>query len=395
MHVVGRRERGGRDGSGSTGPAGRLGWFRARDGSHGAPVGVDLDRPHAGLVVGKRGSGKSYTLGVLAEELAATEGVVPVVLDPLDAFVGLEECGFHTRKPRVRATALAPRAWCELLGLGPTAPAGSLVWRAASERDSLEGMRSFVGDADVTASTARAARNHLDLAASWGVFGESGVDPSALAVRPTRLSLSGLDPAPANAVVRAVLAGCHRARLGGEFDRLPWLLVDEARAFVGGIAEPAVRRVLTRGRAPGTSLVLATQRPSALPEVAASQADVVIAHRLSGRADREALERVRPAAARVEPDRRPTGPGDALLFDGAGESVHAVRVRERETPHGGTSPRAGERAGSGGGQPTSNGHGESVEPTTGAAGECDRSTGTEAAHGEPTPPGTWEETRGT
>ena len=350
MHVVGRREGEERDATGSmrssgpSKPTGRIGWFRARDGSRGAPVGVDLDRPHAGLVVGKRGSGKSYTLGVLAEELAGTEGVAPVVLDPLDAFAELETCGFVTREARVRADALDPRAWCELLGLGTTDPVGSLVWRAASERGRFEGMRSFVDGAESPASTARAAHNHLDLAASWGVFAEVGADPVELAAGPTRLSLSGLDPGPANAVVRAVLAGCHRARLRGDLDRLPWLLVDEAHSFVGGVAEPAVRRVLTRGRAPGVSLVLATQRPSALPEVAASQADLVVAHRLSGRADREALERARPAAARVEAERRPTAPGEALLFDDASESVHAVRVRERETPHGGSAPRASERS---------------------------------------------------
>ena len=340
-------------------------------------MGVDLDRPHAGLVVGKRGSGKSHTLGVLAEELAATDGVAPVVLDPLDAFAGLEACGFLTRKPRVRADALDPRAWCDLLGLGSTDPAGSLVWRAASERGSLEGMRSFVDGADVPASVDRAARNHLDLAASWGVFGDSGADPVELATRPTRLSLSGLAPAPAGAVVRAVLAGCHRARLEGEADRLPWLLLDEAHAFVGGAADPAMRRVLTRGRAPGTSLVLATQRPSALPDVAASQADLVLAHRLTGRADREALERARPAAARTERDRRPTAPGEALVFDDAGEAIHAIRVRERETPHGGSAPRASERSGSGDGG-VDEAHrkpamaSERAEPTaTGTAGESD------------------------
>jgi len=348
MHVVGRREGergGGAEAAGPPGPAGRLGWFRARDGSRGAPVGIDLDRPHAGLVLGKRGSGKSYTLGVLAEELAATDGVAPVVLDPLDALAGLEACGFAVREPRVRADALDPRAWCDLLGLAPTDPAGSLVWRAASECSGLAGMRSFVAGADVPASTERAARNHLRLAASWDVFDGSGVDPAELAARPARIPLSGLDPAPANAVVRAVLGGCHRAALDGALEALPWLLLDEAHAFVGGIAEPALRRVLTRGRAPGTSLLLATQRPSALPDVAASQADLVLAHRLSGRADREALERARPAAVGVEADRRPTAPGEALLFDEAGGSVHAVRVRERATPHGGAAPRASERSG--------------------------------------------------
>jgi hypothetical protein len=350
MHVLGRREESGGGVTGSAEPAGpsrptgRLGWFRARDGSRGAPVAVDLDRPHAGLVVGKRGSGKSYTLGVLAEELAATDGLAPVVLDPLEAFAGLDACGFATREPRVRASGLGPRAWCDLLGLPPTEPAGSLVWRAASERGSLEGMRSFVHGADVPGSTARAARNHLDLAASWGVFDPEGLDPSTLAAGPTRLPLSGLDPAPANAVVRAALAGCHRAALDGALERLPWLLLDEAHAFVGGIAEPALRRVLTRGRAPGTSLLIATQRPSALPEVAASQADLLVAHRLTGRADREALERARPAAAETERGRRPSEPGEALVFDDATGSVHAVRVRERETPHGGATPRISERA---------------------------------------------------
>jgi len=136
----------------------------------------------------------------------------------------------------------------------------------------------------------------------------------------------------------------HRAALDGALERLPWLLLDEAHAFVGGIAEPALRRVLTRGRAPGTSLLIATQRPSALPEVAASQADLLVAHRLTGRADREALERARPAAAETERGRRPSEPGEALVFDDATRSVHAVRVRERETPHGGATPRISERA---------------------------------------------------
>lgn len=374
MHVVGRREGG--DSAGrleERGPVGRFGRYRARDGSRGAPVGIDLDRPHAGLVVGKRGSGKSYTLGVLAEELAATEGVAPVVLDPLDAFAGLEACGFESREPRVRATALDPRSWCGLLGLEPTDPAGSLVWRAASERGSLAGMRSFVAGADAPDSTVRAARNHLDLAASWNVFGGSDTDPVALAARPTRISLSELDPEPASTVVRAVLAGCHRARLRGELDRLPWLLLDEAHAFVGGVAEPALARVLTRGRAPGTSLFLATQRPSALPEVVASQVDLVVAHRLTGRADREALERARPAATDIERNRRPTAPGEAIVFDDTNEAVHAIRVRERETPHGGESPRVSDACevdedqdrGAADGESTTSG-----EPTaTGTAGE--------------------------
>jgi hypothetical protein len=57
----------------------------------GMPVQLDLISPHVLLVAGKRGSGKSYTLGVIAEELAeAMERkeieVAVVVIDTVDVF---------------------------------------------------------------------------------------------------------------------------------------------------------------------------------------------------------------------------------------------------------------------------------------------------------------------
>ena len=66
----------GRDGG--DGPVAGLGTYRALDGSEGADVALDVDRPHVLTVVGKRGYGKSHTLGVLAEELAVTPGLAPV-----------------------------------------------------------------------------------------------------------------------------------------------------------------------------------------------------------------------------------------------------------------------------------------------------------------------------
>ncbi len=57
----------------------------------GMPVHVDLVSPHVMLVAGKRGSGKSYTLGIIAEELARTMErreieVAGVVIDTVDVF---------------------------------------------------------------------------------------------------------------------------------------------------------------------------------------------------------------------------------------------------------------------------------------------------------------------
>jgi hypothetical protein len=353
MHVLGRR---GSDESGR--PTGRqecgrptalLGTYRARDGSDGAAVGLDLDRPHAGLVVGKRGSGKSYTLGVIAEETARVDGIAPVIVDPMGVFGGLaaesDGAAVPARvidRPGVRAGAVPPEAWPELLGLDPSSPAGSLVWRAADDAPTLAAMRAAAARADVPEDTRRAASNHLRMAASWDAFRSDGCSPASLADDGvTVLDLSAYDPGPMRAVVAAVAGGLYDARVTGAIERLPWLLVDEAHAFFQGVSSPALGRLLTRGRAPGVSLIAATQRPSALPGVAVSQADVLIAHRLTSTADIDALAAARPTyLGGTLRDRLPSETGCALVIDDATESVDDLRVRRRDTPHGGDSPRA-------------------------------------------------------
>lgn len=325
------------------GPTGRLGTYRARDGSEGARVEIDLGRPHAALVVGKRGSGKSYTLGVLAEELAATDGVAPVVCDPMGTFSSLNRgtslAATVVHRPAIRAETLSPRTWCELLGLSVSAPVGGIVWQAASAVDTLEAMRQHVINARAERAVRRSAVNHLDLAAGWGVFDPDGLDAkSLLSGEVTVLNLAGTDRDAANAVVRGVAESLYERCVAESPSNLPWLLIDEAHVFFGGIAEPGLRTLLTRGRQPGVSFVAATQRPAALPSVAHSQADMLVAHRLTSRDDREALARSRPSYMHESfAERLPTTVGSALVVDDATESVHAVRIRERETAHGGTS----------------------------------------------------------
>jgi hypothetical protein len=93
---------------------------------------------------------------------------------------------------------------------------------------------------------------------------------------------------------------------------------------------------------------LATQRPSALPAVAVSQSDLLIAHRLTSEADIDALAAARPRYLDGEFGARlPDETGEALFVDDGTESVHYVRIRDRRTPHGGGSPRASERFGQG------------------------------------------------
>ncbi|MEA5407158.1 DUF87 domain-containing protein [Haloarculaceae archaeon H-GB2-1] len=335
MPTIGRSE--------DAGPTCRLGRYRARDGSLGAPVDVDLDGPHVVLVVGKRGSGKSYTLGVLAEALAETRGIAPVVADPMGAFRPLAEASSDATvaQPTVSTAALAPRSWCRLLGLDPASGPGALLWQVAEESESLAGMTTAVEAASVPDETRRAVRNHLGVARSWGVF--DGEETTLTDGDATVLDLETQPRAPTNAVVAGVSQALYRARVTGQTDRLPWVLVDEAHVAFDGVAASGLRQLATRGRQPGVSLVAATQRPSALPAVAISQADLLVVHRLTSRADRKALSKARPSYfAGSYTDRMPTAPGEALVVDDVTESVHAVQVRERRTPHGGESAGLGD-----------------------------------------------------
>ncbi|MFA9516807.1 ATP-binding protein [Halopenitus sp. H-Gu1] len=344
-HVLGRTANAG------AGAIAQIGAFLARDGSVGAPVGIDADKPHAAALVGKRGTGKSYTLGVLAEELARIHGVSPIVLDPMGVFSGLSDLpNGRVLDARIDPSTLPPDVWPDLVDIDPSGSAGSLLWRTIAERRdgddsvSIAGIRTAIERTEAPERTKRTVSNHLQLAESWGIFDRSA--PTArelLGPGPTVIDCRSLAPAAMAAVGRVIARGLYDHRIGRSGGRLPWLLVDEAHAFLDGIAAPAFRTLFTRGRTPGVSLVCATQRPSALPDVAISQADLVIAHRLTAERDVATLRDAQPTYLGSDlGETLPSGTGEALVVDDRTESAHVVRIRERKTPHGGDSPRASE-----------------------------------------------------
>jgi hypothetical protein len=202
-------------------------------------------------------------------------------------------------------------------------------------------MRSWVADCEASPAARRGATNHLALAASWGCFRSDAPSARALLDGGAVLEATGYRGRALQAVVAGVASGLYDVTAGDRATPLPWLLVDEAHACANGAAREAVDTLYTRGRAPGASVVLATQRPSALPETAVSQSDLVVAHRLTSERDVSALASFQPTyLVGSLADRLPRGTGDALVVDDATESVCTVRVRERCTEHGGESASA-------------------------------------------------------
>ena len=71
-----------------------IGRFQALDSSLGSSVFMDVMYPHICLICGKRGYGKSYTMGVLLEEIAKQKqkirkNLCAIVIDTLGIFWSL------------------------------------------------------------------------------------------------------------------------------------------------------------------------------------------------------------------------------------------------------------------------------------------------------------------
>jgi DNA helicase HerA-like ATPase len=168
------------------------------------------------------------------------------------------------------------------------------------------------------------------------------------------LSGYGHEPQIKSAIVASLARALYDIRVAarrledGRRERpLVWLFIDEAHMFMDARDDSRAGRVLTnewlrQGRQPGLSLVLATQRPSALGKEVLSQADIILCHRLTLMDDLEALESARPTYMKESmPEalaRLGTGRGAAIVIDDATESYHVIKIRPRASEHGGGEP---------------------------------------------------------
>ena len=102
--------------------------------------------------------------------------------------------------------------------------------------------------------------------------------------------------------------------------------------------------VLREGRQPGISLVLASQQPGKIHTDVFTQADVVIAHKLTANIDVQALGNIMQSYMREGLDKQlnllPTEDGAAIIFDDVNEKLYPIKVRPRYTWHGGSEPSA-------------------------------------------------------
>ncbi len=391
-----------------------LGRYLALDGSAGSYVGLDALGPHCILICGKRGYGKSYTMGTLVEELSLLpEGIknniASLVVDTMGIFWTMKKAN-RPQESLLKQWSLTPKgltikvfvpsgsvkmydeqnieiipfsipissmdgySWCKIFKIDEVSPLGVLLIRVVAELRSMYDSFSFdtimdmvMEDERADSLTKSAAENYIRTASSWGIFTEEGVHVKDLVCRgyTTVLDVSTLKDLDVRAaVVGQISKEIYYQRLearrseermlmgyGQDNTGMPmvWMFIDEAHLFIPNKNRTLASDVLTnewlrQGRQPGLSLILATQRPSALDPEVTSQSDVLICHRLTAAEDINALESFRPSYMKenIGDSIRKMGmeQGIAFILDDTTEAAHVIRMRPRLSWHGGNEPSA-------------------------------------------------------
>jgi len=222
-----------------------------RDLSSQKNVYLEASGSRAILVCGKRGSGKSYTLGVLIEELVALGGsqVIPIIVDPMgiyhtmvkrneqessqlfhwgltaaslevrllipgvpeelydqDILNALQSRGVEYVPLRLNPSDLSPDGWCELFNANINQPPGIALFRAVQYLGETQGfftvqgiMRAVERDTRAQDVTKEALLNRLDAARAWHLFSEEAYQPMDVIFQPgvvNIVDLSRLESGP-------------------------------------------------------------------------------------------------------------------------------------------------------------------------------------------------------
>lgn len=241
-----------------------------RDLSNKQNVYLHASGARAILVCGKRGSGKSYTLGVLIEELVSIGGseVIPIIVDPMGIFHtmvrkneresnqlfrwGLTSRGFDVRllipgipeelysadvlqilqarnvecaSLRLNPSDLSPDGWCDLFSANINQPLGIALFRAVQSLGEQsryftvqEIMDAIESDPRAQDVSKEALLNRLDAAQAWHLFNEDTYQPMDGIFRPgcvNIVDLSRLESGPRgrrNLVMSVIARNLFRAR---------------------------------------------------------------------------------------------------------------------------------------------------------------------------------------
>ena len=329
---------------------------------YGEKVFLNIEDPHLILVVGKRGSGKSFTLGVIAENFGLEKENIRsqislIIIDTMNIFSTLKVPNYSDldtlakwdlEPKRISVNEYLPKFsirdfdledLIEFFEVKPNIDDIYYLYQLLQGKEELPN---------------RLKVRYLELKK---LFGES-ILPKILSpgIHIVRLGDYPLyiKRAITNLILRKAFYFRMKAReeeirneVSGIKERkypLIWIMIDEAHEFLAKDVNSPVKdtlvRIIREGRGPGVSLVLATQQPNKLVDDALTQADIVIAHKLTHKEDIETVNTIMRNFIDIDLERYfainlPNKSGAAVVLDDKSERVYPIQIRPRITYHGG------------------------------------------------------------
>ncbi len=313
-------------------------------------VYMDCAAPHVIFVCGIRGSGKSYTLGVIAEELVRNNpNVAVLIIDPLGVFWAMKQANVDEEIKRLKEYGLVPQGfktsvfvpyalksrvpkstfdktfsiavnelsideWCSIFDIKRFSPQALLLEKAIK---SLEGqpysVDELIEECEKVAKqhgfkeeTVSAVISKLESSKEWGFLDKRGTElfeickEGEISVIDASFLSESLYCLITGIFARKILEARKLATRASDTEELTevlipptWVILDEAHTLVPSDRKTAASESLIefvkQGRKPGCSLVLATQQPSAVSSKLLSQIDMLISHKLSFEDDIKAV----------------------------------------------------------------------------------------------------------
>ncbi len=325
-------------------------------------------------ILAQTGAGKSYTSGILLEELY-DKGATVIVLDPhadyvfiskskdekrkalkrVDVFRTRESTGRYTKDDighietfEIRFSDLSPD---EIFTVAGISSKWSNIQRAV--RDALKGLQDerpgrYTIEDLITklesygTNEALRAIKYIEKLKGLRVFGEVTTTISNL-LKPQHISvmdLSGLSDHVSDYIAYKILSEVYSQRERGEYKYPVFVLMEEAHRFIpkkeNTLSKRIAKRIAAEGRKFGVFLILVTQRPQKIDPDVLSQCNSQIIMRMTNPEDQKA---VRKSAEQVSEELLKDLPGlnvgEAVIVGEMTKMPVMVKIRERRTREGG------------------------------------------------------------
>ena len=322
---------------------------------------------------------------LLGEWGVESKGLNVHIFTPAGHYQEYKDKGIPTDFPfSIKTSEISADEWCMIFSISITESIGILVERIINNLkeenfnfDIKDIVKAVESDDRSDKASKDAVENRFLVAEKWGLFSKEGtlIEDIVMPGQISILDVSAYTTTSGAENLRALVIGLVAQKLfvqrmtarkaeeqqaiseeihffeeekEAKKEPIVWLIIDEAHEFLPNKGKtPATAplvTVLREGRQPGISLVLASQQPGKIHTDVFTQADVVIAHRITANIDVQALGSIMQSYMREGLDKQlnllPPEEGAAIVFDDINEKLYPIRVRPRYTWHGGSAPTA-------------------------------------------------------